>query len=193
MSDRRSRFRLELMVTVMRVPTPVALSEHGSINTSSNMVIGRSESRRCRGTCRVSIDSTRLVDNAPSGHHALPSHLAMPVNGAVAQRVDDPRLAEYRLACGFLETGVVDQRRQVVLVWQLQRRIVLVGPAHREFKRATSVEARRARIAAGRGLGLPGRFEHGRPFGFEEGELAHDCAAPCDRQPSTWSARRSIR
>ena len=28
----------------------------------------------------------------------------MPVHGAVSQRVDDPRLAEYRLARGFLET-----------------------------------------------------------------------------------------
>jgi hypothetical protein len=37
----------------------------------------------------------------------------MAVHGAVAQRVDDPRLAEHRLAGGFLEAGVVDQRRQV--------------------------------------------------------------------------------
>jgi hypothetical protein len=106
-------------------------------------------------------------------HRVVERDRAMAVHGAVAERVDDPRLAEHRLACGLLETRVVDQRRQVVLVRQLQRRIVLVRPAHRQFQRAPRVEARRAWIGVHGRLGPRSGLEHGRPLTLQEGELAH--------------------
>jgi hypothetical protein len=63
---------------------------------------------------------------------------ALAVHGAVAERVDDARLAEHRLARRLLEARLVDQRREVVLVRQLERRVVLVRPA------TASSSARRA-------------------------------------------------
>ena len=98
---------------------------------------------------------------------------AVAVDGAVAERVDHPRLAEHRLARGLLEARLVDQRAQIVLIGQLQRGVVLVGPCHRQLERATGVEARCARVGVHRRLGLAGGLEHGRPFALEEGEMAH--------------------
>ena len=60
---------------------------------------------------------------------------AMAVHGAVAQRIDDPRLAEHRLARRLLETRLVDQRREIVLIRQPERGVVLVGPGDRLFQR----------------------------------------------------------
>ena len=76
----------------------------------------------------------------------------MAVHGAVAERVDHPRLAEHRLARGLLEARLVDQRGQVVLIGQPQRGVVLVGPRHRQLQRAPGVEAGRARVGVHRAL-----------------------------------------
>lgn len=111
---------------------------------------------------------------------------SMPVYGAVAQCVDHPRRAEHRLAGGILETRVVDQRRQVVLVRQLQRRIVLLGPAHREFERAPCLEARRAWIGVHGRLGPHSGFEHRRPLALQESELAHAGASSSAASSSTY-------
>ena len=98
---------------------------------------------------------------------------AVPVHGAVAQRVDDPRLAEHRLARGLLEAGLVDQRREVVLVRQLERGVVLVRPRHRQLQRAASVEAGGARVRVHSDFRLRRGVEHRRPLALKEGELAH--------------------
>lgn len=109
------------------------------------------------------------------------------VYGAVAERVDHQRLAEYRLARHQLEARVVDQRGEVVLRGRLQRRVVLVGPRHRQLERAPGVETSRARIGVHRRLGLAGGLEDARPFALEERELAHR------RPPSRGNAMPSLR
>ena len=100
-------------------------------------------------------------------------HGAVAVHRAVAERVDHPGLAEHRLARGLLEARLVDQCREVVLIGQPERRVVLVGPAHRQLQRAPGVEARRARIGMNGRLGSRRGVEHRGPFTLEEGELAH--------------------
>ena len=100
-------------------------------------------------------------------------HGAVAVHRAVAERVDHPGLAEHRLACGLLEARLVDQRREVVLIGQPERRVVLVGPVHRQLQRAPGVEAGRPRIGVDGGLGFRRGVEHRWPFALEEGELAH--------------------
>ena len=119
-------------------------------------------------------------------HRVVERNRSMPVYGAVAQCVDHPRRAEHRLAGGILETRVVDQRRQVVLVRQLQRRIVLLGPAHREFERAPCLEARRAWIGVHGRLGPHSGFEHRRPLALPESELAHAGASSSAASSSTY-------
>ena len=103
----------------------------------------------------------------------------MAVHGPVAERVDHPRLAEHRLARRLLEARLVDQRGQVVLVGQLQRRVVLVRPGHGQLQRAPGIEARRARVAMRR----PCRPRRGvvdvGPFGLEEGERVHGSVKSC--------------
>ncbi len=65
----------------------------------------------------------------------------------VAERDDHPRLVEYRLAGCLLECRLVDQRRQVVLVRELERRVVLEEPSS---SRARALVARRSMRCAGR-------------------------------------------
>jgi len=98
---------------------------------------------------------------------------AMAMHRAVAECVDDPRLAEHRLARRLLEARLVDQRGQIVLVGQLERRVVLVSPRHHQLQRAPGVEAGRARVGVHGLLGLRRRLADGGPFAAEEGELAH--------------------
>ena len=54
----------------------------------------------------------------------------MAMHGRIAQAIDEHRFGKDRDA-GRLESRLVDERAQVVLVWQPQRRIVLVEPMHR--------------------------------------------------------------
>ena len=100
-------------------------------------------------------------------------HRAVAVHRSVAERVDHPGLTEHPFACGQLEARVVDQRREVVLIGQTERRVVLVGPAHHQLQRAPGVEAGRPRIGVDGGLGFRRGVEHRRPLALEEGELAH--------------------
>src|SRR5690606_19118243 len=92
---------------------------------------------------------------------------------AVAQRIDDSRLAEHRLAGGLLEAGLMDQSRKVVLIRKFQCRVVLVCPAHRQLQRAAGVKARRPRISMHRRLRLRSRVEDGCPFPLKKTKLAH--------------------
>jgi hypothetical protein len=63
-------------------------------------------------------------------------HRPVAVHGAVAERIDDPRLAEHRLPGRLLEARLVDQRGEVVLVRELEPPVVLEDPAHRQLQRA---------------------------------------------------------
>ena len=111
-------------------------------------------------------NSSRTAASASSGGIG-----AVAVHGAVAERVDDPRLAEHRLARGLLEARLVDQRGEVVLVRQLERRVVLVGPGHRQLQRAAGVEAGRARVGVDSGLGPRGRIVDRRPLVAQKLEI----------------------
>jgi hypothetical protein len=95
------------------------------------------------------------------------------VDRQVAKIPDESHLGEHRWAGGIAERRLVDQRAQVILIRQLQRRIVLVEPMNHHFQAASGVEARRPRIGIGQGLRLTRRIMQVRPFGYEEGEIAH--------------------
>ena len=97
----------------------------------------------------------------------------MAVHRAVAERDDHSRLAEHRFARSLLEARLVNQRREVVLVRELQRSIVLVRPRYRQLECAARMEARRAWVGVHRVLRASGSLEDGRPFALEESELAH--------------------
>ena len=109
-------------------------------------------------------------------------HGAVAVHRAVAERVDHPGLAENSFACGLLEARLVDQRREVVLIGQPERRVVFVGPAHRQLQRAPGVEAGRARIPMHGHLRPRSGVKHRRPLMLEEGELAHLMSPDTRRQ-----------
>jgi hypothetical protein len=98
---------------------------------------------------------------------------ALAVHGAVAERVDDACLAEHRFARRLLETRLVDQRREIVLIRQPECGVVLVRPGDRQFQRPARVEAGAARVGVRRRLGPACRFQHGGPLTFQERELAH--------------------
>ena len=98
---------------------------------------------------------------------------AMPMHGGIAQSIDEHRLGKDRRAGRGFERRLVDERAQVVLIRELERRIVLVEPMHHHFQPAPRVEARRPRIGIGQRLRLARRVVQVRPFGFEEGEVAH--------------------
>ena len=70
-----------------------------------------------------------------------------------------------------LEPRLVDERAQVVLIRQLERRIVLVEPMHHHLQPAPGVEARCPCVGIGQRLRLARRIVQVRPFGLEEREL----------------------
>ena len=86
---------------------------------------------------------------------------------------DHPRLVEHRLARGRPEGRLVDQGAQVVLIWEPERRVVLVRPGDRQLQSAAGVEARRSRVGVDRRLGPRCGLEDLRPLVPEESELAH--------------------
>jgi len=105
---------------------------------------------------------------------------AMPVHGTVSERIDHPRFAEDRLAPRLLEARLVNQRREVVLVGELQGCVMLVDPRHRQLQRTPGVEAGSARIGVYRGFRPGCCLEHRRPFAQEEGEVAHASEFPSE-------------
>ncbi len=111
---------------------------------------------------------------------------AQAVHRAITQRIDHPRLAEHRLARGLLEARFVDQRRQVVLVREPQPCVVLVGPVHRQFERAASVETGGTRVRMHRGFRLGSGIVNRRPFALEEVELTHLCTSSSAASSSTY-------
>ena len=58
-------------------------------------------------------------------------HSAVAVHRAIAERVDQPGLAEHYLPGYLLEARFVDQCGELVLVGQLEIRVVFVCPVHR--------------------------------------------------------------
>ena len=96
----------------------------------------------------------------------------MAMHGLIAQRIDDPRLAEHRFARRGLEARLVDERAQVVLVGQFQRSVGFVRPRHPQLKGTPGVEACGARIGIYRSRGLAGGLVHGGPLSLQEGEVA---------------------
>ncbi len=111
----------------------------------------------------------------------------MAVHGAISERVDHPGLAEHRLTCRLLEGQVVDQRREVVLVRQFERGVMLVGPAHRQFERAPRLEAGRARVGVHHCFCFDSSVKHRRPFALQERELAHARASNSADSCSTYT------
>ena len=97
----------------------------------------------------------------------------MAVNGAVAERSDHPRLAEHGVAGRLLEARLVDQRREIVLIGQLERRVAFECPLHRQLERASRVEAGGARIGIDGGFCMRGGVVDRQPFTLQEAELAH--------------------
>ena len=101
-------------------------------------------------------------------------HGAMPIHGGIAEAIDEHRLGKDRRArCGF-ERRLVDERAQVVLIRQLERRIVLVESTHHQLKRTPRLETRRSRIGIRKRLRLARGVMQVGPFGSKEGEVAHE-------------------
>src|ERR1041385_3553150 len=107
------------------------------------------------------------------GHRIELSDGSMTVNRLITRSVDDPRLAEHRFAGDRLKRRLVNQRAQVVLIWQAQRSVGLECPHDRQLKGTTRIETRGTRIVVNRCLSLASRLPNCRPFGLEEGEVAH--------------------
>ena len=98
---------------------------------------------------------------------------ALAVRGKIAKVFDYARLVEHGIADGLSKRRFVDQRTQLILIGQMQRRIVLVQPRHGEFQGTTGVEAGRSCVGMHQSLGLPRRFVERRPLGLQEAEVAH--------------------
>ena len=144
------RFERAATVRQSALGRGVALRQRGRIE--------REPGRRPRGAAVGTREPVGHVEQLAHGHQRVVRRdRAVAVHRAVAERVDDPRLAEHRLARGLLEARLVDQRREVVLIGQLERGVVLVGPAHRQLQRAPGIEAGRARVGVDGRLGLEQR------------------------------------
>lgn len=100
-------------------------------------------------------------------------HGAMPMHGRIAEAIDEHRLGKDRRARRGFERRFVDERAEVFLIRQLERRIVLVEPMHHHLQPAPRVEARRSRIGIRQRLRLARRVVQVGPLGLEEGEVAH--------------------
>ncbi len=96
------------------------------------------------------------------------------VHRLVAKLHDEPRLGEHRRAGRGLERRLVEERAQVVLIRQAQRRVVLVSPRHRQLERSAGVEAGRTRIGMHRRRRPGGGVEDVRPFCLQEIERIHE-------------------
>src|SRR5688572_4999643 len=110
---------------------------------------------------------------ADRGQRIVRGNCAGAVDGTVAERVDDPRLAEDRFARRLFEAWLVDQRGDLVVVGKLERLVVFVCPGDRQLQGATRVEAGRPRIAMNGNLASGRRLVDVGPFATQESELAH--------------------
>ena len=95
------------------------------------------------------------------------------VHGQIAEVFDELGFGEHGIARSSAEAGFVNQSAQVILVRQTQRRVMLVEPGHGQLESAAGVEAGGACIGVRHSFGLAGCAVQGRPFGLEEGEVAH--------------------
>ena len=122
-----------------------------------------------------------MEEFAHAGERVGLRHQAMAVHRLVAESGDEHGLVEHRAADGGLEGRLMNERAEIILIRELERRVVLVEPAHSKFQRAPGVETGRPRIARRISLRLDGRRMEGGPLGLEEGEVAHawfnDCSA----------------
>jgi len=123
------------------------------------------------------IDRIRIVD------------LAGAVYSQVAQVLDEARFGEKRFAHGGLEAGFVDEGAQVVLVGAAQAVVMDIHPRHGQFQRAAGVEAGCAGVGVRQAFSLGGSLKEQRPFGLEEGEVAHSKSVPfCEFEIASISA-----
>jgi hypothetical protein len=90
----------------------------------------------------------------------------MTMHGRIAQAIDENRLGKDGSAGRGLESRLVDERAQVVLIRQPLRRVVLVEPMHHHFQPAPCVEACRPRIRMSEGFRLGSGLKQVRPFSF---------------------------
>src|SRR5438477_6730388 len=107
---------------------------------------------------------------------------------AVTERVNHSALAKHCLTRSLLEAWFVDQRREVVLIGQLQRRIVLVCPPHDKLERTPSIEACRTWIRVDACLCSRRRVKGVGPLAAKEGKVAQ-VAPPY----TSWAFNRSVK
>jgi hypothetical protein len=92
---------------------------------------------------------TLLVGHAADFELAILRLIERP-DGLLEQQIDEiiPGFCENRRTRGLAESGVVNEGAEVVLVGELEGRIVLVEPVHRQLEHPPRVEARAAGIGA---------------------------------------------
>ena len=169
--------RRELLVALAQSPLPAAAAAPRSASAPPRAAAAHAASKPSPGAgrLRARVGAREPVATWNSSRTATSASAsgigAVAVHSAVAERVDHPRLAEHRLARRLLEARLVDQRGEVVLVGQPERRVVLVRPAHRQLQRAAGVEARRARVRMDSDLGPGGRIFNRRPLVAQKLEI----------------------
>jgi hypothetical protein len=113
------------------------------------------------------------------------------VHRAIAQPVDQLGLGEHRLARQLLEARLVQKCRDVVLIGQRQRRIVLERPFDGDLHRLAGIEGGCRRVGTGMSLRRQRRVVDGREFGGEKGEVRHGCPPAGLGQAASATARTS--
>lgn len=164
--------RLELLQLLSGLPA------HGGRLRRRARIEGQTRRRPCGSAVGAGEPVRDVEELAHRGYRIVKRNGSVPMHGPIAERIDDPRLAEHGFAGGLLEARLVDQRRQVVLVRQLQCRIVLVGLAHREFEGTPCIEACRTGIGVHGALGARSRIIDCGPLRLQKCELTHVPASP---------------
>ena len=95
------------------------------------------------------------------------------VHGAVAEILDELGLGQKRLIDELAEIRGMKERRQAVVIGTLEGSVAAVEPGYGKFQRAPRIETRCAGIGMCQLLRLPRLGDQIRPFGIEEGEMAH--------------------
>ncbi|WP_246679957.1 hypothetical protein [Mesorhizobium sp. B1-1-9] len=95
------------------------------------------------------------------------------VHGAIAQRVDELRLREHRLARRAAKAWFMQKGGDIVLIGQLQARVVAERPFDRKLDRLAGEERCCGRRLPPLPFGFHSRLIDSRKLGGEEGEVGH--------------------
>ena len=96
----------------------------------------------------------------------------MAVRGQIAQVFNQLGLDEYFLANRRLESRLVDERAEIVLVGQLERGVALVEPRHGQLQRAAAVETSCSRVGDDQTFSPLTVGEELRPLGMKKAKIA---------------------